>query len=713
MRQIPHLAVTVAVLVLVFSAAVAAEPFWNFEDGAGNWAPTEVDAGNISVGLAAGEAGGGKHSLAVAGKVPQSFGAKCRPWENWRGLTTLTFDVKAPADAPKELDLFVYIKDRQYLWFQTAPLHDMASGKRVRNMTPGKWQSFSIDISEDSTVWRPGGHERSWDRVLFYPREFGFRFFCDKSWSGVVLIDNVRLSGSEPPLGPMTDGKPGPARGTIEAQPNAERLKVYEKFELTFKLDRDYDNPFDQRIVDVQGHFLAPDGTQLSVPGFYYQEYRRTLTPDGYEKLIPVGEPCWKVRFAATKPGTYEYYVEVSDVLGQLRSRAARFTALPDSQQRGLVRISQRDPRYFEFENGEFFFPTGINMRDGGDHAERQKGTYDFDHFFKRFNEEHLNFVRTWMCAWWLGAEWSDKYHSRYDDIGRYCLYNGWRFDYMLDLAERYGLYLEITLNSHGQFRRDKFDAEWQYNPYSVKNGGFIPSPAMFFTSTKAKELIEQRNRYIIARWGYSPHIMSWDLVNEVDLSEGYDRAEVARWHREMARYIKGIDIHDHLITSHICLYWGYGTELWDLPEIQYIQADAYWKRESEEGMNECWKAREQYDKPFLFIEYGPQTASLPIPAASWKRDFRVGMWVSNLMPTAAPAQFWYNREWEEYALYQYQPGLLAYNAGEDRRGKALKTIAANGSAPGSQKLTVQAMGNGRQAYFYAYSFDNMIYPGA
>ena len=33
---------------------------------------------------------------------------------------------------------------------------------------------------------------------------------------------------------------------------------------------------------------------------------------------------------------------------------------------------------------------------------------------------------------------------------------------------------LELTLNSHGQFRRDKFDAEWEYHPYSARNGGFI-----------------------------------------------------------------------------------------------------------------------------------------------------------------------------------------------------------------------------------------------
>jgi len=40
-----------------------------------------------------------------------------------------------------------------------------------------------------------------------------------------------------------------------------------------------------------------------------------------------------------------------------------------------------------------------------------------------------------------------------------------------------------------------------------------------------------------------------------------------------------------------------------------------------------------------------------------------------------------------------------------------LKTIASMGSTGTGQELTVQAMSNGRQAYFYAFNFDNMIHP--
>ncbi|MFO7947983.1 MAG: DUF5060 domain-containing protein, partial [Armatimonadota bacterium] len=648
--------------------------------------------------------------LAVGGRLPGSFGAKYRIWDDWRGFTELTFDLWVPADAPGDLDIFPYIKDKQYWWFQAAPLHDPQTGTRARGLQRGQWQTFTLDISEDSTAWEAAGHQRSWNRVLFYPREFGVRFFGTKEWSGTVRLDNLRLTGNEPPLGPMQHGAPGSHRGQLELGQNTDTLAVYEKFEATFEVKRNYENPFDPAVVNVEGHFLTPDGDRLVVPGFWYQDYRRTKTEEGYEKLLPVGEPVWKVRFSASQPGTYRYFVKIQDAWGEERSAERTFTVVDDPDQPGLVRISQQHPRFFEFENGDFFFPIGLNMRDGGDQAEAQKGTFDFDYFFTRFEEEGLNFVRSWMCAWWAGIEWGDEYHSRFDDVGRYSMYNAWRLDYMMDLAREHDIYIELTLNSHGQLRRDKFDAEWEYNPYSVKNGGFVASPAMFMSSQRATEMMKQRLRYIVARWGYSPMLMSWDLVNEVDLSEGYDRAEAAAWHKEMAEYIREIDIHDHVITTHICIFWGYGGELWQLDEIEYTQADAYWDRHIK-CMNRGWNDREQYDKPFMFIEYGPQTVALPISAQQWQRNFRTGQWISYMIPSAAPGQFWYHLAWDEYRLYEYQQGLFAFNQGEDRRGLNLKRMTASAATERDLDIDIQAMGNGTHAYFYVLNYDNMLHP--
>ncbi len=88
----------------------------------------------------------------------------------------------------------------------------------------------------------------------------------------------------------------------------------------------------------MQGIYRARWQT-ISIPGFYYQPYERTLTPEGYEKLIPVGASCWKVRFAPLQQGKYTYFVSVRDALGETRSEIGSFIATAPADARGLVRI--------------------------------------------------------------------------------------------------------------------------------------------------------------------------------------------------------------------------------------------------------------------------------------------------------------------------------------------------------------------------------------
>jgi len=72
---------------------------------------------------------------------------------------------------------------------------------------------------------------------------------------------------------------------------------------------------------------------------------------------------------------------------------------------------------------------------------------------------------------------------------------------------------------------------------------------------------------------------------------------------------IKSIDPWNHLICTHVCLAGSFGNSLWDLDDIEYIQADAYWQPWWKK-MNQFYEGKKQYrNKPMFFIEYGPQTA--------------------------------------------------------------------------------------------------------
>jgi hypothetical protein len=145
------------------------------------------------------------------------------------------------------------------------------------------------------------------------------------------------------------------------------------------------------------------------------------------------------------------------------------------------------------------------------------------------------------------------------------------------------------------------------------------------------------------------------------------------------------------------------------LPEIDYEQADHYWRRQNHQGLDTCYRLRRVHRKPFLVIEYGPQTVELPVSPQVWQREFRVGMWASNMLPSAMPAVFWYHQAWREHELWRYQTGLEAFNAGEDRRGAEWEQATWATNQP--DRVACEAMVGKPGARFYVYNWDNMAYP--
>ena len=92
-------------------------------------------------------------------------------------------------------------------------------------------------------------------------------------------------------------------------RPMEPEVARYGCFELSFRLDRDYDNPFDPRQVEVNGHFRTPEGAGILVPGFFMQPYRNvgpgglTISNPFEQRWEKSGEACWRVRFCPTAVG--------------------------------------------------------------------------------------------------------------------------------------------------------------------------------------------------------------------------------------------------------------------------------------------------------------------------------------------------------------------------------------------------------------------------
>ncbi len=699
--RMPNLAVAVCLTlpVLLWSAPSWAAPppemALDFEELADAWQTATEDGATISASpqkIASGET-----AMRLEVKFPGTVWLYLKPWRQMDAYNQLTAALQFGEGTPAEVEPQFYFKDSHYWWYETLPFRDMRTGKVTARIKPGKWQEVTLDISPWSTIWRPGGHKKPWYDVTWHPKELGLRFISKKSYEGVILIRPLRFwhKAVSPPARP----------GQIEAEPNAKSVPQYGKFELTFPVDTYYSNPYDPEVVDVQGHFTAPDGRRYDSPGFFYQAYERGRTTDrGFEKLTPVGPPVWKVRFCPIQQGQWRYHVTIRDT-EERRSTEGTFQAAEPKDPRGFVRVSKRDPLYFEFDNGEWYYPVGENVRDGNVKNQEggQPGTYEMDLYLPALSASGANFVRTWMCAWWAGIEWSDKYDgSRYNGLGRYSQPNAWRLDYTLALAEQLGLFTELTLWNHGQLRRDKYDFEWEYSPWWVVNGGHLTSPPAFWTDPTAKELSRQRLRYIVARWAYSQRLMAWDLWNEVDLVEGYTFKQtdpVVSWLSEMAQYVKEIDPYDHIVTTHYCLYWMGGKEIFAQPEMEYIQADAYWSDSMNKDINKGYNTRRGINKPYLVVEFGRK----PQPNIV-EQELRNGLWTTVAMPMAGAAVYW---QWDlvhELNLYKYFAAVRKFMAGEDHRGRDWQRALA--AATGGYEC--QSMRTDNEAWAYVFNYDKL-----
>lgn len=210
------------------------------------------------------------------------------------------------------------------------------------------------------------------------------------------------------------------AEDRITLTADATAVGRYEKIEFRIGLDRRYQNPFDPDEVAVNVMLQTPGGGQVRVPAFSCQPYEHRAGvpgPRGAVWLYPRGAPVWLARVAPSETGPYEAFVELQDRTGTLRSAPVRFTAVP-SDRPGYVRVSGKDPRFFEFSNGTPFFPIGQNLAFIG---ESQYVTLaKVDAIFGQLADHGANYLRIWPCC----QDWAMAIEARKSAWGRSW---GWR----------------------------------------------------------------------------------------------------------------------------------------------------------------------------------------------------------------------------------------------------------------------------------------------
>ena len=627
--------ITVAAAPAAAAVEATASPLASFEGDTNGWVLADYWPSGKSVAVSSDNASDGSDSLAItasfSGTEWNEAGVYFDPAEvqDWSSATQLTMDVYIPEGADNFLaQIFVKTGD-DWTWANTADTPLVA----------GQWNTVTADLS---TLGAVGALH-----------EYGIKVGTSTTaFDGQILVDNVRLIS--PTATASIGGGIAPTTLPVQAEVNAinsvsvleDNPRLYEKVELVADIDAVFNNPYDPTDIRVDGRFESPSGAVIIVPGFYYREYTQT---NGV--LTQTDNWSWRVRFTPTEVGEYHYQVLATTLLGTKRSAPGTFTAAA-SDNPGFIRVDSRNPRYFVFDNGTPYFPVGEDMAWASSNP-----LTDYPHWLDQLQAAGGNWIRVWMAPWGFSPEWLDTGLGNYEQRQA----QSYQLDQLMDMAADRNIYIMLSLLNHGQFSTTT-DPEWDQNPYNAANGGPCAEITCFATNPDAIRFWHQRLRYIAARWGYSPNIMTWEWWNEINWSPLSAASLLAPWIENSAAYLRSLDPYHHLIT-----HSGSSRadrSVWDQNTIDFVQDHQYNMSDLERTFNDVISSwlRAYPTKPFLMGEFGS-------PSTADQQGVLVheGLWAAPMNGAAGTGMTWW---WDTYIdplnLYYHFKGVSAFFRGED-----------------------------------------------
>ena len=461
----------------------------------------------------------------------------------------------------------------------------------------------------------------------------------------------------------------------INVLPLANSVGICRRTEVKVDFEGRFSDPFDRDDIAVYAKVRTPSGAEETVYGFAYAFDRAR---DRYD---------WRIRYAPREFGLHTYNVYVRTRQGEVSSGPFALTVVDDGA-RGFFGVSAADPTMFECSRGPFYYPFGQNI----------SWASDYDYYFAKMRDYGGNWARVWMCPWnlWLEGKGGP---------GVYDLKVAAELDRVVELAEEYGIGIQLVFDYHGMVAND-----WERNPYKVANGGWCTQAEEFWVHGEAKRFYKRRLDYIVARWGASAAIFAWELFNEVDLTRRVDDRDIVAWHQEMGCYLKQIDPYGHLVTTSTAARERL-PGLWKLDQIDFTQAHFY-SDEVYDKVSLNWRTYSVYGKPYFIGEFG--RGYLP-------RDDQVdpggillsaGLWLAATTPAAGNAMpWWWDTHIDPNKLYSRFGPVARFLAGDDRRGRHDEFFERQISPAEGRAVRMQGIANRTSARVYVYDPERVRVP--
>jgi hypothetical protein len=191
---------------------------------------------------------------------------------------------------------------------------------------------------------------------------------------------------------------------------------------------------------------------------------------------------------------------------------AATIPASRPADRDAFVRVSPRDPRYFELTDGTAYVPIGFNMVD----APQEK---EWPQVLATMAAHRVNYCRVFLDAppWKIEQRKSGQYDE--DEVEVLV-----RF---LKAAGRHGIRVKTCLEHFRDVKPQPANApppkdHWAQRPYHHRdNGGPFASMEEYLSSEQGIAQFNRKLAFYQAHCGDRPDVFAWELWNEMDCVKG------------------------------------------------------------------------------------------------------------------------------------------------------------------------------------------------
>jgi hypothetical protein len=310
-------------------------------------------------------------------------------------------------------------------------------------------------------------------------------------------------------------------------------------------------NPFDPEDIDITAYFQEVNkNPEIITPletryGFFYEEFSRNLTAadpnDWHHEKHPTLFPI-RVRYTPEKEGNYKCWAVMKTKDGDSFTTDTLSFKVNKSSNPGYVKVG-KSKRFF-VQDSSTFFPVGQNLPWPACHklfdplceqikcagseswcGNKTMGPYGYEVYHKEMaalKYSGANYFRMLVAPWNLEIEF-EKLNNYADRLN--C---AWEMDQILKHAAELDLYIHFNLQVHYPWEAQSIYGMWDWDygdvpcyskddPYCYYDELDLKDPCQVLTDQRAIKHYQNRLRYMIARYGYSPQIAVLELLSEAN----------------------------------------------------------------------------------------------------------------------------------------------------------------------------------------------------